>query len=515
MAYCRIIYLLFFFVVISNQISAQKILSEKVTIRFDSAEKSVYLNEIKNQTGYDLLYSSAISPEEFVQISPGNYMVTQLLDTLFKKQNVAYIVRDKLLIISPQTENNRDIQDKRLIIEGRVVTKRDQPIPYAAVFFKSSSKGTIANHDGRFRFLINEEHFNDTLTITSMGYESEEILPEKYLTSELNVELKSVSFFIKDVIVRPDNVNEIVLKSFQSRNKNYSSTPVLLNAFFRETSMQNEDYISLTEAIIEISKSSYTSGAEDLIRLVKGRNGTNIQESELVNLKVEGGLYNGLRLDIVKYGSYFFGENMFDLCIYRKLKSTLFEGRQTYVIGFDMIEGLNVSGFKGKLYIDVESLALVRAEFEISPKGLKYARNELVKKRPRGYSAKPIYAKYIVEYRYYENTWNLYYAQSELKIKVKKERGRENKGFSCDFFSTSEFVITKKIEHADKRIRYRDAVTSNDVLVEQVKNTSSDFWSDDNVIIPEEPLLITINKLQSEGLLEQDSTNLVKENKDY
>jgi hypothetical protein len=500
-----------FFAVFFTKISAQDILSAEIVINNSSAQKSVYLEEIKNQTGFDLLYSSAILPNEVVDIKPGEYLVGQLLDSLFKKNNVTYIVKDQLLIISPQAVNHQNFPDKQLIIEGWVVTKRDQPIPYAAVYFKSSSKGTIANNDGHFRFLISEGHLEDTLTISSMGYESVEILPEQYLTKELMVELKSISFHIKNVIVRPDDADDIVLKSYKNRNKNYSTTPVLLNAFFRETSKQDKDYISLTEAVIEISKSSYSSGAEDLIRLVKGRNGTNIQESELVNLKVEGGLYNGLRLDIAKYGSYFFGEEMFEFCTFRKLKSTVFEERQTYVVGFDMKEGLNVSGFRGKLYIDVASFALVRAEFEISPEGLKYARNELVKKTPRGYRAKPVYAKYVVDYRYYDNIWNLYYAHSELKIKVKKERGKENKGFSCDFLSTSEFVITRKIKNTEKRIRYRDAVSSNDVLVEQVKYTTSEFWSNNNVIIPEEPLMVTINKLQSNGIIRQDSLNLVKE----
>ncbi len=512
MTYCWIKYLGFLLVVISCRISAQDVLSSKVSIQIPQAGKSVYLKEIKKQTGYDLLYSSAILPTEVINITPGKYMVRQLLDTLFIAQEVAYIVRDKLLIISPQKPDLKNSNNRKLIVEGRVVTKRNQPIPFAAVYFKKSSKGTIANYDGQFRFLISDKHIADTLTITSIGYESKNIPPEQFLTSELTIELKTISFFIKDVIVRPENAKEIISKSYYSRNKNYSTTPVLLNAFFREVSKQNGDYISLTEAIIEISKSSYNGEAEDLIRLVKGRNGTNIKVSELVNLKVEGGLYNGLRLDIAKYGSYFFGEDMFDLCTYRMLRSTFYEGRQTYVIGFDMIEGLNIPGFKGKLYIDVETYALVRAEFEISPKGLKYARNELIRKTPRGYKAKPIYAKYVVEYRLYNQIWNLYYAHSELKIKVKKERGRENKGFSCDFISTSEFVITHQIENADKRIRYREAATSSDVLVEQVRNTTSGFWSDDNIIVPEEPLLITINKLQSEGIIQPDSTDLVKEN---
>jgi hypothetical protein len=232
----------------------------------------------------------------------------------------------------------------------------------------------------------------------------------------------------------------------------------------------------------------------------------------LVNLVVQGGLYNGLRLDVAKYGSFFYTSEALQEYNFRMIKTTVYNDRQTYIIGFKMKSGLNYAGFEGSLYIDVESLALVRSEFELCPEGIKYAKAALIKKTPKGFSAKPIYAKYQVEYRYYNNIWNLHYAHSEINIKVKKTGNKKKENFSCNFVSTSEFVVTGINDQISDKIRFRDSSKPGDVLVEQVEDTDDSFWADENIIMPEEPLINTIGKLQEKGLIpvEQNTLNDVE-----
>ena len=481
----------------SSIIIAQDNLLSKVDISFQHGTIQEYLDTMQHQLDAVFVYSDIIHPQAVVSIPEGRYSVKHVLDSLFKEQSVLYVSRNNLIILSPQTKSN--INNERIVISGKVVSQKNIQIPFATIYIEYKSLGTIANAEGVFRFVLPTECSSDTLSISSLGYESVRISPNEYLTKNLEVRLKTSRIAIKDVIVRPEKPGNLVTASFNSIKDNYSNKHVIMNAFFRESSMQDNDYISLSEALIEIKKSSYTSGLNDLIRLVKGRNGTNISQSELVNLVVQGGLYNGLRLDVAKYGSYFYDENSQAECDYKMLRTIFFQDRLTYVIGFNSKEGVNYSGYEGKLYIDSESLALVRAEFNLSEQGIKYARSVLVKKTPKGFKAKPIYAKYEVEYRFYNNVWNLHYARSDFGIKVKKVRGKKNKGFSCNFISTSEFVVTGITNNPTKRIPFRATSKPNDVLVEQVKNTESTFWLNDNIILPEEPLLSTIQKLQLQG----------------
>lgn len=488
----------------------QNILENKIQISFETGTREQFIDTIKSQTQFRFLYTDLVSPEQQVTIGTGDYSIGELLDTLFFDKDLSYIVRNDLIILSPKGKEHE--LEQKVIIQGRVTARKEKSVPFATVYLLENSRGTITNAEGYFRLIIPESLSGDTLVISSMGFEEAKIAPEEYKNSDLTIRLKSSYIPIKDVIVRPNDPEKLVMQSFNARKNNYSKQKTLLKGFFRESSKQNDDYISLTEALIEINKSSYLSSADDLVRLVKGRNGTNINQSELVNLVVEGGLYNGLRLDIAKYGSYFYAEDALDECNFRMLKNTMYNGRQTYIVWFDMKENPDYSGYTGRLYIDAESLALVRAEFELSPAGIRYARSVLIKKTPKGFKAKPLYAKYEVEYRFYNDIWNLHYARNELKIKVRKTRGKKNKGYSSDFISKSEFVITDQIINPDKNIRYREASRSNDILVRQVENTGSTFWLDDNVIVPEEPLLSTIEKLQNEGILPKEDSVITKEN---
>lgn len=479
----------------------QNSLFNRVNIRFSEGSVEQYLDTIQHQLDVVFVYSNAVNPRDNVHLSAGIYTVSQVLDSIFVEQSVVYITRDNLIILSPQLESSR--QQNKVVVSGQVVNNKRLPIPFATIFIQNKSLGTISNNEGKFRFVLPSSDALDTLRVSCLGYQDRYVLPDEYLMGEIRVKLEVSSIPLKEVIVRPEDPKFIVKEAYRLRKVNYPNNHLILNGFFREASKQDEDYISLSEALIEIKKSSYSSQINDLVKLVKGRNGKNTAKSEMVNLVVEGGLYNGMRLDVVKYESYFFGENMFKECDYSLQKRVFFNGRQTYVIAFKDKEAREYASYKGKLYIDTKTLALVRAEFELSNNGIKYARSLLVKKRPRGYKVKPIYARYVVEYRYYNNVWNLHQARSDMALKVRKVRGRENRGYSCVFTSTSEFVITGISTNPNKRIPFKAVSKSSDVLVEQVANTQGEFWTNENIILPEEPLQKTIDRLREQGEIPQ------------
>ncbi len=485
-------------------LGAQDVLNQRLTIGFERATVFSYLDTIQKHTGFSFVYSDALNPNTIVEVEQGTYQVGQLLDRLFQAQEVKYIVRGNLIVLSPQGAGK--LASGRIVISGKVLDRKDNAVPFATVYFSQRSMGTITNSDGEFRMVVPDEYTSDTLLVSSMGYQTSMLLPEEWLTSMLMVQLKTATVPIKEVIVRSGNALSLVLASYKAIKNNCPTDNRYMTAFFRESSKQNEEYISLSEALVEIHKTSYTSQVDDQIRFVKGRKGTNISQSELVNMVVEGGLYNGLRLDVAKYGSYFYSEEAGKECEYRMLPTVIYKNRQTYVIGFRPKEGIQYPGYSGKLYLDSESLALVRAEFELDPSGLKYARSLLVKKTPRNYRADPEFARYAVEYRYYNQTWNLQYARTEFGIKVKKLRGKDNKGFSCNFTSSSEFVVTNVADTTLKHIPFKETSRPDDVLARQVETTTSGYWLDENIILPEEPLLQTIQRLQQKGAIPKSET---------
>jgi len=203
-----------------------------------------------------------------------------------------------------------------------------------------------------------------------------------------------------------------------------------------------------------------------------------------------------MQLDIVKYGVSFLDLQEMNNYEYFMDKQISYGGRQTYMIRFKFKPEKNSVGFDGIVYLDAKTLAFVRCEFEISNAGLDFARQMMIKRTPPAFQVKPKFGKYEVEYRMYNNSWNLTHGRSEIGVKVKKKRGSKNKGYTCQFTSTSEFVVTGQETDGFERIKYREASKPNDVLYDQISSTDLEFWDNETIIVPEEPLIKTIEKLK-------------------
>jgi hypothetical protein len=454
-----------------------------------------YFQLIEKSTGYKLTYNSEIIESKTINLNTDSLSIKAILDTLFVNKNVRYILKGNLLILSPQNEKAN--KKNAIRVTGNVKSSRtSKPVPFASVFVPQESVGTISNYEGAFELYIPDTLDADTIMVSCIGYTSAIISSDEYLIKPIEVNLHPNKYEISELVVRPENPRELIERALANKSENYSNKPMLLTAFFREATKQNNSYISLSEAIIDIYKTSYSIESEDLVKLKKGRKGSNTEESELVNMVVEGGLYNSMQLDVVKYGVSFLDPEQMSNYEYTMDKQISYGGRQTYVIRFNFNPDKNFVGFDGTLYLDAKSLAIVRAEFEISDAGLLYAKEMMVKRAPSGFQVKPKFGKYEVEYRMYNDCWNLMHGRSDIGVKVKKLRGSKNKGYTCQFTSASEFVVTGQETEGFERIKYKEASKPKDILYEQISSTDLEFWDNETIILPEEPLMQTIEKLK-------------------
>ncbi len=97
-----------------------------------------------------------------------------------------------------------DIQGQKqdpLQITGIIRDEQDNPLPYAHVIIISAGKGSIANKEGRFSFIV---HPNDTLVFSSLGYKREVVVvPDTKGVYYVDVHLERDPFEIKEVTVFP------------------------------------------------------------------------------------------------------------------------------------------------------------------------------------------------------------------------------------------------------------------------------------------------------------------------
>ncbi len=492
----RYAYTLFFSLIFSSLIpvlSQKPIPERRVRIISQSGSAEKLLNEIAEKGDFTFTYSSNIPVNKYVKISDTRQTVKSFLNEIFSNEYVKYYVKSNKIVLIPSDFPNADSSPR---IIGKVIDdKTGEPIQFANVFLANKSIGTVSNTDGKFNLNLITYQITDTLCVSYLGYQNCKI-PLSLLDSTFaTIKLSQEDHQIKEVWIKPVKPMEVIEEALRLIPQNYDNKPSILTAFFRESSRQDDQYIALSEAVLSVYKESYISTRNDQIKIIKGRKGSNVESQEYINYIVQGGLYNNFKLDIVKNGVSFLDEDNYHFYDFKLEKISRYKGVQVFVIRFDQ-KDLRYPLYKGRLYIDKKSYAIVKAEFSLSPKGIGYAHDLYVVRSPVNLKTKPLYANYFVNYRKINDKWNLDYVRSEVSLAIKRNRkSKKRRRISSTFTSISEFVITNKDTVDVSRFKNNEISKSNDVLVKQISETDENFWGKENIILPDEPLLETIVKL--------------------
>jgi hypothetical protein len=476
-------------------LAQQSLLDREICLSHNTGEIDQLLKEIGRKGKFSFTYTSRIQVHRMGSVLLKKQLVRDHLADIFRYDSIKILEQNNKLLLVPISRKPQIVFNFRSL-KGLVIdSKTRRSLPYTNVFLNNKSTGTVSNADGRFELKVESSDIDDTLGISHIGYKLVTIPFEELDTTFLIIRLSTEKVQIKEIVVKPLDPIYILTKVIERIPLNYDRKPAILTGFFRESTQQDNKNISLSEAVISIFKEPYTAFRDDQIKILKGRKGSNTDEKEFVDFVVQGGLYNNLQLDIVKNLPTFLDPDYFALYEYRMERVISHFERLTYVIEFDQREGVKYPCYKGKVYVDVESLAIVGASFELPEKGMSYATGIYVKKTPKRMGAKPINAYYQVFYRLYHNKWNLSNARSEILIRVRRRRDKQQDKFNSVFASVSEFVITNKDTANIARFKTDEVSRPKDVLVEQIGETDLEFWGNENIIIPDEPIEKTIIRL--------------------
>ncbi|MDP4210133.1 MAG: carboxypeptidase-like regulatory domain-containing protein [Bacteroidota bacterium] len=385
--------------------------------------------------------------------------------------------------------------DQFSVIRGKLVDQANKkPLMFANIYLDNTGIGTVSNGEGEFILKVPVDEQNHPIKVSYMGYRSQSFNFND-LSRDYNVipmELEAIN--IKEVIVRTNDPISLIRGVIKNIPENYGRTPYVGTAFYRESAMQNRQYVGVAEAILSIYKSDYGNEmAEDRIKVFKGRKSQDVKRMDTLVFKLQGGHYVATLLDLAKSPETFMLEKFFHVYNYQPVTTTNIEGRETYVIDFAQRKEIDDAFYTGRLYIDVNTLAIKKAEFSISPYGLKFADQYLVKKRPIGYSVKTTSGHYMVDYREINGKWMLNHVRYEVKFKVDKKRLFS---FSKTYTSTVDLAMTDKDTVNVAKFKLRESVKPNDVFIDHVSSFyDEDFWGSYNIIKPEEPIEAAIERI--------------------
>ncbi len=382
-----------------------------------------------------------------------------------------------------------------IAIRGIVLNSETrEPVVFASIFIRGTNIGTVSNSNGRFLIKIPYRFRNRELVFSSIGYKTHSVAPATLNKLTNKVYLTPAVIPIKEVVIRHLDPVHLLTAAVEKIPQNYAVKPVMMTGFYRESIRKNKKYLSVAEAVLNIYKSSYGRSIlnNDRVTIFKGRKAEYAKRRDTVAVKFQGGPLSLSYLDVVKNTGDILSRDIYSYYNYHLDGVIMLDKRETYVISFDQKDTVSIPLFRGKIYLDAQSLAIAGMEVEISPKQLQKALPYIIRKKPFGLKAHLLGVHVLVKYRKIGDRWYLNYLREETDLRLKWSK----RLFRSDYTITAETAITNiNTQHVEKP-KFDQRFKPNEVFSEKVSNFSDpNFWGANNVIEPEVSIQTAIKKI--------------------
>lgn len=390
---------------------------------------------------------------------------------------------------------------------GEVVDKStNNPLVFATLTVEGTNISTITNTEGNFLLKVPKKVTGKNVIVSFLGYKTEwvplsELEPEKNRIS-LTVSVTQLS---EININAPKDAMALVKETMAKRDENYFEDPALMTAFYRETIKRRRKNVSLAEAVVTIHKTPYGSNRDDAVELYKARKSTDYSKLDTVALKLQGGPYNTLYVDVMKYPEYLFSDESISNYKFSFDRSIRVNDKLVYVIKFKQHENILDPLYQGELFIDVEKRTLTSAIFSLNITDRDKAAELFVRKKPAKVDVWPTEVAYRVDYREKDGKW--YYGYSSVTMEFKVDWA--DKWFNSVYSMTAEMAITDWEKNMGGELpRNRERIKKSIILGDEALGfTDADFWGEYNIIEPEKSIESAIRKIQRQLRREERSSD--------
>jgi len=494
-----IVLLLSVFLLSSILVGAQETLPElKVSVNSRNRTINQILEEITLQTGYHFTYDAAIIVgKQKITFRASNLTLKETLDSLFQEARVDFKVIDRNIVLFQKNQVrpapiNQSID--RSFLRGKVVDRRSgKALPYATIALLETSLGSISNQEGEFSFKIPLDLPDPMLVISYMGYKKQIIAVSYPVESILEIRLKKETLPLQEVIIRYADPVKLLNEAIRRIPKNYLENHSTMTAFYRESVKRDDHCMIYTEAVLDVAKTPYTMASTgDQVSIRKRRKITDVSAEDTVLMKLRSGIYTSLNLDVIRNRPDFLQEDFLNRYDLEFTDMMAYGDRLVYVISFQQKAMIPDLLFRGQLFLDQESLALLAADFEFNPDLIHKEAGLFLVSRSPNIRIRPVLARYHVDYRSVNNLYYVSQVRGEVEMKVRKRR----KWISSRYQISIELAITDLIPDQRLRINPADRVSRNIVLADEPFLSDPVFWGIHNVIEPEASLMESIQKLE-------------------
>lgn len=379
---------------------------------------------------------------------------------------------------------------------GEVVNGRNgDPIASAYLRVNGTNISTLTNNDGKFSLKIREELPEAVVTITSLGFQSKALPLSFFKEEDTRIELNEAVEELSEVsIFSAKDPKALVRSMLDKRGENYINDQTSMTAFYRETIKKRRRNVSLSEAVLKLYKQPNNSTTKDEIVLIKARKSADYDRLDTLALKLRGGPFNALYIDLMKYPEFLFNRSELDNYTFEFNEPTKINNKYLYVVDFKQ-KNMDIPWYYGKLFIDAETSTLVRADYSLNVDNRSVSSNMFVKKKPGRARVYPVSVDYRVDYLESDGKWFYGYGNAELEFVVNWRR----KLFNTRYTINSEMAVTDWEVNPVKVVRDGTFLNPAVVMADDVSGfTDIDFWGDTNIIEPDKSIQNAIEKIQKQ-----------------
>jgi hypothetical protein len=479
-----------------NQVN---ILDSAFTFRAGIVKTGSALNMISRQIGYYFTYDSKlIDSERKTDMSFTRVKLSSILDSLLDNDSLRYSVINKYIIIyriAPAHSAARTATEWDTKYVTGIITDKlsGEPLPFATIGLMTTGRGTVTNNNGEFGLKITRDCITDSLSVSYLGYFTRKIPVCQALDNNFNIEMEREYISIPEIIIKNQVPQEILRKAYKTISHNYGTTPASMTAFYREAVIKKTDLQIYSEAILQIYKSSYTGSIlNDQVKVIKSRKIENIGLKDTLTVRLKAGLSSCLLLDGARNTFDFLNPENYPQYDYRMTDIVTVGDESAYVIEFVQKPGLDLALFKGSIYINTYSYAIVQAEFELNPEYIHKSREDLISYQAKGYSIWPVSVKYSVSYRNIDNRYFLNHVRGDLGFTAKQKKKLFNTTFNVFFEIAITDIDLKNVSRFDRD----ELAPIHAVFSKTINSYDPQFWGNQDFLKPEDNLLESLKNMK-------------------
>jgi len=279
-------------------------------------------------------------------------------------------------------------QQKRLITGSVIDVATKATLPFVTVSLKKKLIGVVTNEEGKFDLYLPAEILADTLLVNYLGYKHF-LMDIAEIKDPITIKLEETVVELEEIVVRPLMPEHYIRMATRRIAENYPKAPFQTDAYYREKILENKNLIKSDEGVFKTFYPSYIDTVKNLHQLMIFRRAENAQgiafmsrqlkkKKQQDSLKTKDGKESESAIDvgksfggpaqilkgsdISKKSEDFLDSLEFKNYKYTFAKSSSYNTTELLVIDFVSKGKVNYKRESGRIYLDANSLAIVKIE---------------------------------------------------------------------------------------------------------------------------------------------------------